>query len=101
MERTEVVIDGVVHMMTDEQMGMCYIEHVDIEQARLILARSTGAPEPVLYDDPIVQSTGSDRDELLYRAEMINEIQARMDKGMSMIKECDKAINAHQWAGLI
>src|SRR3990172_12815790 len=54
--RHEVVLDGITHMMTDEQIGKLWVELEpwQIEGIKLELARNKGEVEPVLYDDPKV-----------------------------------------------
>lgn len=91
VERYPVVIDGVTHMMTDEQMGNLVVDITpeQVEAIKLQLARERGEPEPVLYDDELIGPTSDDSEEKL---NMVIDIQARMSKGMEMINECTSVL---------
>lgn len=92
VERTEVVINGSIHLMTDEQIGDLVVDitPAQLEALMLEVAREKGEPEPILYDDktnPINDNV--DGEKVLNE---IIEVQERMAKGMLLIEECNKVI---------
>jgi len=97
--RTEVLINGVVNMMTDEQMGNMYVDITvqEREALRLAVAREKGLPEPELYSDLSPELYEGIEKEL----DTVVELQERMAKGQKLIDECSKAISANKWAGYI
>lgn len=63
---------------------------VDEEPARMALHRALGMPEPVLYEDAspsLYQGTEAELNAVV-------ELQERMAKGMLMIQECDRVLDA-------
>ena len=91
--RTEVTINGVRHLMTDEQLGNLEVDITpqQIEAIKLELSRERGEPEPALYDDESPALYEESEEEVILNE--IIEIQERMSKGMRLIND---ATQKHQ-----
>jgi hypothetical protein len=66
---------------------------VDEDEARSTLAVELGDWATVSkLQDKHTPISGVDQEDIEHRAELVNELQARMDKGMSMIEECNERL---------
>lgn len=92
IERFPVVIDGITHMMTDEQIGNLEVDITpeQIEAMKLEIARERGEPEPVLYQDESPDLYEPRPEEVIL--DQIVELQERMAKGMKVINEAKEKL---------
>jgi len=79
----------------DLYLGSLTVE--DAEGARLAISRVLGEPEPELYNDPSPPLYEGCEQEL----EQFIELQARIEKGETLIERASRVISAHKWAGYI